>query len=234
MFLKVSNLTKYYGNNVALDNVSFDIGENSVIGLLGPNGAGKSTLMKIICCYLQSSAGSVEVCGYDTVKRAIDVKRRIGYLPEHNPLYLEMYVREYLQFVAEIYMPYKEAVKRTEEVIETVGLSGEANKKAIELSKGYRQRLGIAQAIINNPEILILDEPTSGLDPLQLDEIRHLIQQIGREKIVILSTHIMQEVEAICNRVIILNKGHKVGDFSMQQLKTENVNIESLFKKLTE
>jgi ABC-2 type transport system ATP-binding protein len=199
--------------------VSFDIPGSDVVGFLGPNGAGKSTMMKIITCYIPPTEGSVSVCGLDVMKNSIEVRRQIGYLPEHNPLYLDMYVKEYLSFIGEIYK-IPNLNKRVAEMIEQVGLGPESHKKIEALSKGYRQRVGLAQAMIHNPKVLILDEPTSGLDPNQLVEIRALIKEIGREKTVMLSTHIMQEVEAICNRTIIINKGNIVADKPTSELRS--------------
>lgn len=217
MSISTTSVTKYYGKQKALSDVSFSISQGEVVGFLGPNGAGKSTMMKIITCYIPPTAGSVAVCGYDVREQSIDARRCIGYLPEHNPLYLDMYVREYLSFVGKIYgiMNLK---KRVEEMIEMVGLGIEAHKKIEALSKGYRQRVGIAQSMIHDPRVLILDEPTSGLDPNQLSEIRELIIRIGKEKTVLLSTHIMQEVEAICDRAIIINKGIIVADSPTSEL----------------
>ena len=212
MSVSVKNVTKLYGKQRALDNVSFEINTGQVVGLLGPNGAGKSTLMKIISCFIPQNEGKVSVCGFDTLSQSLEVRRNVGYLPEHNPLYPDMFVKEYLQFVGGIYLPAKEAAKRADSMIALTGLTPEYKKKIGALSKGYRQRVGIAQALIHDPAVLILDEPTSGLDPNQLVEIRALIQSIGKQKTVILSTHIMQEVEAICNRVIIINKGKIVAD----------------------
>ena len=212
MMLNVEKLSKSYGPQKALDEVSFSVASPQVVGLLGPNGAGKSTLMKLICGYLVPDAGRVEVCGSDTVKQALQARAKIGYLPEHNPLYLDMYVREYLEFVGRIYTDFTTVSKRMREVIEAVGLQPEAHKKIGALSKGYRQRLGLAQALIHNPEILILDESTSGLDPNQLEEIRELVRRIGQEKTVLFSTHIMQEAQAVCSRVLLLNQGHLIAD----------------------
>ncbi|MDE5609757.1 MAG: ATP-binding cassette domain-containing protein [Bacteroidales bacterium] len=212
MMLNVEKLSKSYGPQKALDEVSFSVTSPQVVGLLGPNGAGKSTLMKLICGYLVPDAGRVEVCGSDTVKQALQARAKIGYLPEHNPLYLDMYVREYLEFVGRIYTDFTTVSKRMREVIEAVGLQPEAHKKIGALSKGYRQRLGLAQALIHNPEILILDESTSGLDPNQLEEIRELVRRIGQEKTVLFSTHIMQEAQAVCSRVLLLNQGHLIAD----------------------
>jgi ABC-2 type transport system ATP-binding protein len=216
--IEVKNVSKYYGEQAALNGVSFEIKSGEIVGFLGPNGAGKSTMMKIITCFLTASSGTVKVCGLDVETDAIEVRKKVGYLPEHNPLYLDMYVKEYLAFVAGIYN--KDAVagtklsikERVAEMVKLVGLTKEQNKKIGALSKGYRQRVGLAQAMIHNPEVLILDEPTSGLDPNQLVEIRQLIQEIGKTKTVMLSTHVMQEVEAICDRVIIIKEGNIVAN----------------------
>jgi ABC-2 type transport system ATP-binding protein len=212
MSVKVNHITKLYGTQKALDDVSFEIGSGQVVGLLGPNGAGKSTMMKIVSCYIPQTSGSATVMGFDTLEQSISVRRHVGYLPEHNPLYLDMYVREYLAFIASIQLRSSEVDKQVKRMVEITGLGVEQHKKIGALSKGYRQRVGLAQAIIHNPQVLILDEPTSGLDPNQLIDIRSLIRELGKEKTVILSTHIMQEVEAICDRVIIINKGRIVAD----------------------
>ncbi|MFO7998590.1 MAG: gliding motility-associated ABC transporter ATP-binding subunit GldA [Bacteroidales bacterium] len=212
MSVEISNVTRSFGQQKALDGVSFSVGRGEVVGLLGPNGAGKSTLMKIIACFIPQDSGEVSVCGFDVVARSLDVRRMLGYLPEHNPLYHEMYVREYLSFVGGLYRLGRNTARRVDEMIEQTGLGQEAKKKIGALSKGYRQRVGLAQALIHDPEVLILDEPTSGLDPNQLAEIRQLIKEIGKAKTVVLSTHIMQEVEAICDRVVILHKGRIVAD----------------------
>lgn len=212
MSVKVENVTKMYGEQAALDHVSFEVGSGQVVGFLGPNGAGKSTMMKIIACFLPQTQGKVTVESFDVNDASVDVRRQVGYLPEHNPLYLDMYVKEYLAFMAGIHLPKNSITKRVDEMVEITGLGPEQKKKIGSLSKGYRQRVGLAQAMIHNPRVLILDEPTSGLDPNQLMDIRSLIKNIGKEKTVILSTHIMQEVEAICNRVIIINKGKIVAD----------------------
>jgi ABC-2 type transport system ATP-binding protein len=204
--ISVTNITKQFGSQKALDNVSFEVSKGQIVGFLGPNGAGKSTMMKILTCFIPQTEGSASVGGFDVNEQPIEVRKRIGYLPEHNPLYTEMYVREYLDFVAAIYK-LTNRTKRVNEMIELTGLEIEQKKKIGALSKGYRQRVGLAQAMIHNPEVLILDEPTSGLDPNQLAEIRNVIKTAGREKTVMLSTHIMQEVEAICDRVIIINRG---------------------------
>ncbi|HMT30615.1 MAG TPA: gliding motility-associated ABC transporter ATP-binding subunit GldA [Bacteroidia bacterium] len=227
MSVKIEHITKIYGTQKALDDVSFEIGSGQVVGFLGPNGAGKSTMMKIISCYLPQSSGSATVMGFDTVEQSIDVRKVVGYLPEHNPLYLDMYVREFLSFVAGLHIKSSEIDNRVKEMVELTGLELEQKKKIGALSKGYRQRVGLAQAMIHNPEVLILDEPTSGLDPNQLVEIRNLISSIGKKKTVILSTHIMQEVEAICDRVIIINKGKIVADDRTEviQQKTQPESI---------
>jgi ABC-2 type transport system ATP-binding protein len=218
MSIIVKNVSKQYGTQWALDNVSFEIPKGQIVGFLGPNGAGKSTMMKIITSFIPASSGQVEVNGFDVTTKSMDARRIIGYLPEHNPLYLEMYVREYLAFMAGIYK-MDNVNHRVESMIDRVGLGVEAHKKIGMLSKGYRQRVGLAQALIHDPQVLILDEPTSGLDPNQLIEIRSLIQDMGKEKTVMFSTHIMQEVEAICSRAIIINKGKLIADQSTQELK---------------
>ncbi len=225
MSIKVENITKLYGKQKALNSVSVNINSGEIVGLLGTNGAGKSTLMKIITCFIPPSSGNVSVCGYDIFEQSMEVRKKVGYLPEHNPLYLDMYVREYLEFLAGIHHLNKKA--KIEEMIDITGLGIEQNKKIGALSKGYRQRIGLAQALIHDPEVLILDEPTSGLDPNQLLEIRNLIKMIGKEKTVMLSTHIMQEVEAVCDRVIIINKGEIVADNS-----TENIHKLAVSKNI--
>jgi len=231
MSIIVENITKKYGDQKALNNISFSIKKGEIVGFLGPNGAGKSTLMKILTTYIKSFEGIATVNGYSVTKEKLGVQKSIGYLPEHNPLYLDMYVREYLRFNAEIYKIEKTQVER---IIELTGLSPEANKKIEALSKGYRQRVGLANALLHNPEILILDEPTTGLDPNQLIEIRELIKSVAKEggKTVLLSTHIMQEVEAICDRVIIINKGEIVHDKSLKDTLKDS-NLETLFAELT-
>lgn len=222
MSIKVENITKTYGEQKALNNVSFSIEKGEIVGFLGPNGAGKSTMMKILTTYLSPSGGVAFVNGFEVGKEDIEVKKSVGYLPEHNPLYLEMYVREYLLFNAGIYSTSKTEV---EKVIEQTGLTSEANKKIGQLSKGYRQRVGLACALLHNPDVLILDEPTTGLDPNQLIEIRNLIKNAGKEKTVLLSSHIMQEVEAICDRVIIINKGEIVLDKKLEDLQNNKKQI---------
>ena len=218
MSIIVNNISKLYGSQKALNNVSFEIGKNEIVGFLGPNGAGKSTMMKILTCYIPSTQGSAKVCGFDTNEQSIEVRKQIGYLPEHNPLYLDMYVKEFLEFIGNLYK-VKNVKERVKEMIETTGLQIEQNKKIGALSKGYRQRVGLAQAIIHDPKVLIMDEPTTGLDPNQLEEIRELIKKLGKEKTVMLSTHIMQEVEAVCDRVIIINKGEIVANEQTQSLQ---------------
>jgi ABC-2 type transport system ATP-binding protein len=218
MSIEVKNVTKIYGEQRALNEVSFSINSGNIVGFLGPNGAGKSTMMKIITCYLPQSEGSVKVCGFDVVDQPIEVKKRVGYLPEHNPLYPEMYVREYLEFIAGVHkIPNKQ--KRIDEMIDLVGLTIERKKKIGALSKGYRQRVGLAQAMIHDPEVLILDEPTTGLDPNQIVEIRNLIKSIGENRTVMLSTHLMQEVEAICDQVMIINRGNIVANDKAKNLR---------------
>lgn len=215
MSIEVDSVIKKYGAQIALNAVSFKLESGEIVGFLGPNGAGKSTMMKIITTYIQTGSGSVYVNGFDTKKNDQDVKRSVGYLPEHNPLYLDFYVREYLKFHADI---HKIGNERIEEVIEQVGLLDIKGKKIGQLSKGYRQRVGLAAAILHDPEVLILDEPTTGLDPNQLKDIRDLIKQIGKTKTILLSTHIMQEVEAMCDRVIVINKGNIVADRKLEDL----------------
>tara|TARA_R100000935_G_scaffold42486_1_gene64413 strand:+ start:229 stop:1128 length:900 start_codon:yes stop_codon:yes gene_type:complete len=222
MSISVKEISKFYGEQKALDKVSFQIEKGEIVGFLGPNGAGKSTLMKILTGYLSASEGVASVNNILLSEDLRAVQKSIGYLPEHNPLYTEMYVREYLAFNASIFKTDK---SRIEEVIEMTGLLPEANKKIEQLSKGYRQRVGLAAALLHDPEVLILDEPTTGLDPNQLTEIRNLILKVGRQKTVFLSTHIMQEVEAICDRVIIIDKGVIVADRKMKELQEENEQI---------
>ena len=217
--ISVKNISKFYGNQKALDDISFEVGLGQVVGFLGLNGAGKSTMMKILTCFIPQTSGTAHVCGFDVNDDSIEVRKRIGYLPEHNPLYPEMYVKEYLEFIAGIYQLTGNINNRINEMISITGLQLEQKKKIGSLSKGYRQRVGLAQALIHQPEVLILDEPTSGLDPNQLTEIRALIKSIGKERTVLLSTHIMQEVEAICDRVIIINKGKIVTDENTSVLR---------------
>ena len=218
MSISITNLSKNYGSQKAVNNISFDVQKGEIVGFLGPNGAGKSTTMKMITGYLYADAGNIQVCGIDVAKNNIESKKKIGYLPEANPLYFEMYVREYLLFTAGVH-GLKNSKERTEEIIKTVGLTLEANKKIGQLSKGYKQRVGLAAALIHEPEVLILDEPTSGLDPNQIIEIRNVIKALATNKTVLFSSHILQEVEAICDRVIIINKGNIVADDSLQNLQ---------------
>lgn len=222
MSIKVSNITKIYGSQKALNDVSFEVGTGEVVGFLGPNGAGKSTMMKILTCFVPQTSGTALVCGYDVTEQSLEVRRQVGYLPEHNPLYLDMYVKEYLEFIAGLHH-VKQVKQRIAEMIEITGLQVEQNKKIGALSKGYRQRVGLAQALIHDPKVLILDEPTTGLDPNQLEEISNLIIRVGKEKTVMLSTHIMQEVEAVCDRVIIINKGEIVANDETEKLQQTQV-----------
>jgi len=215
MSIEVNNISKSYGVQKALDNISFAVNKGEIVGFLGPNGAGKSTLMKILTTYISADEGAAAVNGFDVNTQAKAVQQSIGYLPEHNPLYLDLYVREYLAFNADV---YKVAKSRIEEVIQLTGLSNESHKKIGQLSKGYRQRVGLANALLHNPDVLILDEPTTGLDPNQLAEIRNVIKNVGKDKTVFLSTHIMQEVEAICDRVIIIDKGKIVANKKLDNL----------------
>lgn len=242
MSIEVQNISKSYGAQKALDNVSFSVKKGEIVGFLGPNGAGKSTLMKILTTYINSDEGKASVNGNDVNENQKAVQQSVGYLPEHNPLYLDLYVREYLEFNADV---YKVAKSRIEEVIQLTGLSSESHKKIGQLSKGYRQRVGLATALLHNPDVLILDEPTTGLDPNQLVEIRNVIKNVGKNKTVFLSTHIMQEVEAICDRVIIINNGKIVTDKKLDKLVSDiieqvievefdkDVN-ETLFSKLSD
>lgn len=227
MSISVRHVTKLYGTQKALDDVSFEIGGGEVVGFLGPNGAGKSTMMKVLTCYIPQTAGEASVCGFDVREQSMEVRRNVGYLPEHNPLYVDMYVREYLEFTADIFkLPKRSA--RVKEMIGAVGLEREQHKKIGQLSRGYRQRVGLAQAMIHDPKVLILDEPTSGLDPNQLEGIRALIKELGREKTVMLSTHIMQEVEAICSRVIIIDRGRLVADDRAERLRSTGLAQEAV------
>ncbi|MBO4371376.1 MAG: ATP-binding cassette domain-containing protein [Bacteroidales bacterium] len=218
MSVKVDNLSKSYGANLAVDNISFEVRQGEIVGFLGPNGAGKSTTMKIITGCIASDGGKVFINNEDAAENMERLKNQIGYLPENNPLYLNMYVKEYLEYSARIYMPNSQVKKAVDNAIEAVGLGEHQYKKCGELSKGYRQRTGLARAMVHNPSILILDEPTTGLDPNQILEIRDLIKRLGQEKTVILSTHIMQEAEAVCNRAVIICKGKIVADDTLQNL----------------
>lgn len=222
MSIEVNHISKVYGIQKALDDVSFSVNKNEIVGFLGPNGAGKSTLMKILTTYIPATEGTAKVNGFSVSEQAVNVQKSVGYLPEHNPLYLEMYVREYLGFNASV---YKTPKSRIEEVITETGLTPEAHKKIGQLSKGYRQRVGLACALLHHPEVLILDEPTTGLDPNQILEIRELIKNTGKNKTVFLSTHIMQEVEAMCDRVIIINKGKIIADKRLEDLQENMLQI---------
>jgi ABC-2 type transport system ATP-binding protein len=234
MSISVTNLSKFYGQQKAVDEISFRADAGNVLGFLGPNGAGKSTTMKILTCFIPQSSGSAQVCGFDVSSNPMEVRRNIGYLPEHNPLYLEMYVKEALGFISDIHQ-IENKQKRIEEVIALTGLGDEQFKKIGALSKGYRQRVGLAQAILPDPKVLILDEPTSGLDPNQVQGIRSLIKELGKTKTVVLSTHIMQEVDAVCDQVIIINKGQIVADDSLKDLRAAHKgrSLEEIFIGLT-
>ncbi len=231
MSISIQNINKSYGNQKALSDVSLEIEKGEIVGFLGPNGAGKSTLMKIISSYISQDSGIVKVCKFNTAEQENDSKKRIGYLPENNPLYKEMYIKEYLNFVASIYK-IEDKKQRIEQMIQKVGLQSEQHKTIGELSKGYQQRVGLVAALLHNPEVLILDEPTTGLDPNQLEEVRKLIKEVGKDKTVLLSTHILQEVEKMCNRVVIINKGEIVSDKLISEYKKENLDIESYFQSL--
>jgi ABC-2 type transport system ATP-binding protein len=231
MAISTHGLTKLYGAQKALDGVTLELPKGQIVGLLGPNGAGKSTLMKILTGYLPASEGTASVCGLDCATESIDVRKRVGYLPEHNPLYQDMYVTEFLRFVANLYGAPEEAV---EQRIAEVGLTPERHKQIKQLSKGYRQRVGLAAALVHDPEVLILDEPTTGLDPNQLVEIRKLIRNVGANKTVLLSTHIMQEVEALCDRVVFIRKGKIVREDAIETFtKKGGENLEATFRKVT-
>jgi len=231
MSLEVKGLVKIYGQQKAVDNISFKVNKGEVVGFLGPNGAGKSTTMKILTGYLQQTEGTAIVSDIDVKSNPIEAKRKVGYLPEANPLYYDMYVKEYLSFISGVHSLNNINIK-VDEVIELVGLQVEKNKKLGQLSKGYKQRVGLAAALIHQPEVLILDEPTSGLDPNQIIEIRNVIKEQGKNKTVLFSSHILQEVEAICNRIIIINKGKIIADDSLLNL-TKKESLENVFRKLT-
>ena len=222
MSIVISNLTKSYGNQKAIDNISFHVNNNEIVGFLGPNGAGKSTTMKIVTGYITADSGTVYINDINVNTNSLEVKRLLGYLPESNPLYFEMYVREYLEFIGSIHKITTGIKKRIEEVIDLTGLRPESKKKIGQLSKGYKQRAGLAASLIHNPEVLILDEPTSGLDPNQIIEIREVIKELGKNKTVLFSSHILQEVESICDRVIIINKGNIVADDTLSNLRSVN------------
>ncbi len=234
MSIQVKNLSKIYGQQKAVDRISFEIQTGSIVGFLGPNGAGKSTTMKLIAGYLPPNEGGGHVAGIDFVEQSLEVRKILGYLPENNPLYPEMYIKEFLLFVAGL-SGVNNALKAVEHAIEITQLGPERHKKIGQLSKGYRQRVGLAQALLHDPKVLILDEPTSGLDPIQVGEMRNVIISLGKEKTVLLSTHIMQEVEAMCERVIMIHKGKIVADDPLEKLKSEHsVSLEDIFKKLTQ
>ena len=236
MSIEVKNVTKNYGEQKALNDVSISIKPGEIVGFLGPNGAGKSTIMKIITCFIPQSEGKVSVCGFDVETDAMEVKKRVGYLPEHNPLYSDMFVKEYLTFIAGLH-GLKNKKERVDEMVQLVGLEREQHKIIGALSKGYRQRVGLAQALIHDPEVLILDEPTTGLDPNQIEEIRNLIKKLGEQKTVMMSTHIMQEAEAICDRVIIINQGKIVADDTSEHISESQDNqfvIRVEFDKIVE
>lgn len=232
MSIWVDNVQKRFGTQLALNGVELRIGKAEVVGLLGPNGAGKSTLMRLVTGYLPPSEGRVEVCGFDVAEAPLETKKRVGYLPEHNPLHEEMYVQEYLLFVAGLHN-VADRKARVAEVIREVGLTPEQHKTIGQLSKGYRQRVGLAQALIHDPEVLILDEPTSGLDPNQLVDIRALIRSLGKDRTVVLSTHIMQEVEAMCDRVVLIRLGEIVADAPLADMVNAPGGLEAQFKSLT-
>jgi len=234
MSIEVKGLTKMYGQQKAVDDISFSAVKGEIVGFLGPNGAGKSTTMKIITGYLLADAGAATVCGIDVKARPLETKKKIGYLPEANPLYYDMYVREYLDFIAGIH-EIKDKKKKIEEVIAVVGLTPESRKKTGQLSKGYKQRVGLAAALIHDPEVLILDEPTTGLDPNQIIEIREVIKKLGQNKTILFSTHILQEVEAICDRVVIINKGKLVANDTLSALRSQSEKsqtVKVVFKEI--
>lgn len=232
MSIDVKNLTKIYGTQKAINDISFRVNKGEIVGFLGPNGAGKSTTMKIICGYLKQDAGFATICGIDTKENSIEARKKIGYLPESNPLYFDMYVKEYLSFIAGVHQINNqlESIKNT---IELVGLQIEQNKKIGQLSKGYKQRVGLAAALIHQPEVLVLDEPTSGLDPNQIIEIRNVIKEQGKNKTVLFSSHILHEVQAICDRIIIINKGEIVADDLLSNLQNGGKSLENIFRELT-
>ncbi len=227
MSITVQHLSRHYGTQKAVNNISFSVNKGEIVGFLGPNGAGKSTTMKMITGYIQPDHGHIEVCGIPVSENDISTKKKIGYLPEANPLYMDMYVKEYLAFIAGVH-GIKNADMRIREVIALVGLTPESHKKIGQLSKGYKQRVGLAAALVHDPEVLILDEPTSGLDPNQIIEIREVIRKLGENKTVLFSSHIMQEVEALCERVIIINKGNIVADDSLKKLRSQSGDIQSV------
>lgn len=232
MSVSIENVTRKFGSQIALDGVNLEVPKAQVLGLLGPNGAGKSTLMRMVAGYLPPTSGSVKVCGYSAETESLHVREMVGYLPEHNPIHLEMYVREYLTYAAGLH-GLSDVDDRVSKMIQQVGLQSESHKLIGELSKGYRQRVGLAQALIHDPKVLILDEPTSGLDPIQLVEIRGLIRGLGSDRTVILSTHIMQEVEAMCDRVVVINKGKLVADDTAESFSSKPGGLEAVFQNLS-
>jgi len=232
MSVSIQSVSRFFGVQAALKEVSLDVPDSQVLGLLGPNGAGKSTLMRLVTGYLPPSSGTVLVCGLNVEEEPIETKRRVGYLPEHNPVHLDMYVREYLDYVARLH-GLSDRSDRVHEIIAKVGLDPEAHKLIGQLSKGYRQRVGLAQALIHEPDVLILDEPTSGLDPIQLIGIRELIREVGKKRTVILSTHIMQEVEAMCERVVLINQGELVADGDLASFSNQTGGLEAAFHSLS-
>jgi ABC-2 type transport system ATP-binding protein len=232
MSLEIKNISKKHNTQIALSNICFSLKKGDIVGFLGPNGAGKTTLMKIITSTLKQDMGSVSINGLDTIENELDTKAQIGYLAENNPLYNEMYVTEYLDFIASIYN-LSDKKQKIDSIINKTGLDLEKSKKIEQLSKGYKQRVGLAAALVHNPDILILDEPTTGLDPNQLVEIRNLIKETGKDKIVLLSTHIIEEIPKICNKIIIISKGKIVDNRDIDEFKTLNINLEEHFQKLT-
>ena len=232
MSVSIQSVSRFFGAQAALKEVNLEVPGSQVLGLLGPNGAGKSTLMRLITGYLPPSSGTVLVCGLNVEEEPIETKRRVGYLPEHNPVHLDMYVREYLDYVARLH-GLSDRSDRVHEIIAKVGLDPEAHKLIGQLSKGYRQRVGLAQALIHEPDVLILDEPTSGLDPIQLVGIRELIREVGKKRTVILSTHIMQEVEAMCERVVLINRGELVADGDLESFSDQSGGLEAAFHSLS-
>ena len=234
MSITVNNLTKVFGTHPAVDGISFSVERGEILGFLGPNGAGKTTTMRVAACYLPPTSGTVTVCGYDVMESSIEVRKSVRYLSEQNPLYTDMYVHEYLHFIGSLYNLKGAKLKSSvEKMIQQCGLSPEQNKKIGTLSKGFRQRVGLAQALIHDPEVLIMDEPTSGLDPNQIIEIREVIKNIGKEKTVVFSTHILQEVQAICDRVVIINEGKIVADSKVAELIKQKGSLENVFQQLT-
>lgn len=234
MAVSVSNLSKKFGSQLAVDNLSFELRKGEIVGFLGPNGAGKSTTMKMLTGYMKPSSGVIEIEGNAITEKEMQARAAIGYLPEHNPLYTDMYVLEFLLLIGDLYGMEKKLLReRAEEMIALCGLTKEKSKKIGQLSKGYRQRVGLAQALLNNPAVLILDEPTTGLDPNQLVEIREVIRKAGKDKTVLLSSHIMQEVEALCDRVILINQGKIVSDTSLEELQSKGQSLEEIFRSLT-